>query len=119
MFQMYTFIRPLGVFCVFIACVTWGIDWIGWVEPCTYCRFQRSIIGMLGIFLIYRRQHALIEYTALLIGSFGIYLASRQFMDNYLQSFFTKPNFYLSGCSLMLQVAALYILLNLKALSTR
>lgn len=102
-------IRPLGILCVLISLATWSVDLLGMVEICWYCRLQRTIIGVLGLILIYRQRHFILEYLALLIGAFGLYLASRQFMDNFLQSLYHSPNIYLSAGSLMLQVAALYL----------
>lgn len=116
--MIYALVRPFGFFCVLLCLLTWGFDALSWVEPCWYCRLQRTIVGLLGIILIIRRPHMLLEYVSLVMGSFGIYLASRQLMDNFLQGFFDRINIYFAAGSLLLIVGAVYVICHLQRIKS-
>ncbi|TWT23676.1 hypothetical protein FQY83_03385 [Luteimonas marina] len=43
--------RAIGALSIAVCLLTWGLDYFEFVGPCIYCRIQRTLIGILGVFL--------------------------------------------------------------------
>lgn len=68
-----------GIAAILVSVVTWALDMLHVVEPCGYCRVQRTVIGLLGILLLLPAvKHWLIQYFAKTIAALGIVVAATQ-----------------------------------------
>ena len=71
--------RTIGLAAIVIAIVTWVVDLQGLVYNCPYCRVQRTVIGMLGLFMLAAPlRHWLTRYAAAIIAVFGLSVGSHQ-----------------------------------------
>lgn len=72
-------IRWLAGFAIVISIATWTTDLLHIVEPCGYCRVQRTVIGLLGIVLLLPFVgHWLVQYFAKTMAALGIVVAATQ-----------------------------------------
>lgn len=75
----------------FIACaaialsiITWATDITGVVYECPYCRTQRTVIGLLGLLMLFPRPfHWTIKYLAAVVGAFGFSVGSTQHFSGW------------------------------------
>lgn len=66
-------------FAIVVGVATWALDMLHLVEPCGYCRVQRSVIGLLGILLLLPIiKHWLVQWVAKTIAALGIVVAATQ-----------------------------------------
>jgi len=101
--QRKAIIYTVGVLSIVISLATWVIDFMGMVEPCIYCRTERSVIGLLGILILLPVIPYISRYVAFVLGFFGAYVASQQvFLTIMEQSF---------DFSFVMAVAAVWIII--------
>jgi hypothetical protein len=101
--------------CLLISLITWGMDAFSIVEPCIYCRIQRTTIGLLGIILFFPYcRYILLRYVGNILAFFGAVVASVQHLHGWIN--LSKANFhfvtllhmstfFLSGIALALIIA--------------
>ena len=71
--------RALGVVAIIVGVGAWYLELNGTVYICPYCRVQRSVIALLGLFMLFPNPiHWLAKYLALGIGSLGAVVAVNQ-----------------------------------------
>lgn len=72
-------IRILGMIAIIVGMGAWVMDWMGWVYVCPFCRAQRTVIAILGIFMLLpHTKHFLIKYITSILGFYGLVVASNQ-----------------------------------------
>lgn len=116
--------RWVGGVAIFISLLAWISDWTGMVYACPYCRLQRTVIGILGLFLICKAwRHWLWVYIAGVLAFLGAHVAATQHFRGWLKIHkgefeFYQPfyidSFLLSGCALFI-ISALFGLLLIQA----
>lgn len=112
-------VRWIGLAALVVAVVAWAVDITGLVYECPYCRVQRSVIGILGVFLMLPNPaHWIVRFLASVIGFFGGYVAAAQnFMGwrrmsagefAFYEQIYVDP-FLLSGCALIIIAALVWL----------
>lgn len=72
-------IRILGVIAIIVGLGAWATEWMGWVYVCPFCRAQRTVIAILGGFMILpHTKHFIIRYITSILGFYGAFVASSQ-----------------------------------------
>ena len=72
-------IRILGIIAIIIGMGAWVTEWMGWVYICPFCRAQRTIIAILGLFMFLpHAKHFLVKYSTSILGFYGLFVASSQ-----------------------------------------
>ncbi|WP_206020117.1 disulfide bond formation protein B [Pseudomaricurvus alkylphenolicus] len=113
--------RILGIVTVFIGIGAWALELSGLVYVCPYCRVQRTVIALLGLFLLFPvARQWVFKYLASVVGLMGIIVAVNQnFMHwkkissgefAFHEDIFVDP-FILSGAALFIIVAQLWLIL--------
>mgnify|MGYP001815149463 FL=1 len=108
-------IRALGAAAIIIGVGAWILEFSGSVYVCPYCRVQRSVIAILGVFMLLPFvRHWLVKYMAISIGFLGAVVAVNQNFMGWLkiskgtfalsEAWYFDP-FLLSGGSLFIIVA--------------
>ncbi len=101
--QQKAIIYTVGVLAIVISLGTWVIDYMGLVEPCVYCRTERTVIGLLGVLILLPIVPYISRYIAFVLGFFGAYVASQQVFLTILEQSF--------DFSFVLAVAAVWIII--------
>ncbi len=101
--QQKTIISTVGILSIVICLATWGVDYMGFVEPCVYCRTERTVIGLLGVLILLPVVPYISRYIAFVLGFFGAYVASQQVFLTILEQSFEF--------SFVLAVAAVWIII--------
>ena len=108
-------LRTLGVATIIIGVGAWMLEFSGSVYICPYCRVQRSVIAILGVFMLLPFvRHWLVKCVAICIGFLGAVVAVNQNFMGWLkiskgtfalgEPWYFDP-FLLSGGSLFIIVA--------------
>jgi len=108
-------LRALGVAAIIIGVGAWVLEFSGSVYVCPYCRVQRSVIAILGVFMLLPFvRHWIVKYMAISIGFLGAVVAVNQNFMGWLkiskgeftlgEPWYFDP-FLLSGGSLFIIVA--------------
>ncbi len=72
-------LRLIGAVALLISIVAWASDLTGMVYECPYCRSQRTVIGLLGIFLMLPNpRYWITRYVGSVLGFFGASVAATQ-----------------------------------------
>lgn len=113
-------IHLIGLICIAICAATWAVDLLGMVYPCPYCRVERSVIGVLGLFMLFRNHHNWIMlYVASVIGFMGANTAAAQNFLRWIKISggefkisdpFYFDNFLLSGAALFIIIGQLWLM---------
>ncbi|WDE07061.1 hypothetical protein SG34_009300 [Thalassomonas viridans] len=113
-------IHILGAIFVVVSLLAWSADWSGVVYVCPYCRLQRTVIGILGLLMMFRSLHnAITVYIASVIGFMGAHVAAAQNFMGWLKinkgTFEFKDDLYidpflLSGAALFAIIAQVWLL---------
>ena len=104
--------KIVGIVAIVICILAWASELTDLVYVCPYCRAQRTIIGILGLFLLLPNPRNWINlYFASCIAAFGFYVASEQhFMSwkkimggtfEWGEHWYINP-WLLSGCALFI-----------------
>lgn len=113
-------VRAIGFGAIAVSLVTWGMDLFGVVDPCGYCRVQRSVIGILGaILLMPSVAHWFPQYVAKVFAALGVVVAATQHFNAWndiskgqfeFQWRLYENAFLLSGAALFIIVALILII---------
>ena len=72
-------LRTLGIVAIIIGVGAWILEFNGSVYVCPYCRVQRSVIAILGLFMLLPSpRHWVAKYMTLSIGFLGAVVAVNQ-----------------------------------------
>ncbi|MGR2770457.1 disulfide bond formation protein B [Photobacterium ganghwense] len=114
-------IRLLGFGAIAVFLVTWGMDIFSVVDPCPYCRTQRSVIGLLGLLMIFRSPHWTMLHLGNIFAFYGAHVAALQHFMNWdafddgnfemLYQPIYKNDFYLSAAALII-ILTQFVLIN-------
>jgi hypothetical protein len=112
--------RLVGAVAIVICIATWALELSALVYVCPYCRAQRTVIGILGLFLLLSNtRHWISLYLSSAIAAFGFIVATDQHFSHWKKimagSFEWGSHWYmhpwlLSGCALLL-ISALILLI--------
>lgn len=110
----------IGVLTILISLGAWSLDWFGLTYVCPFCRAQRTVIGLLGVLLLFPGYgHWLIRYMSTTIGFFAMVVASNQHFSGWrrisagefeLNDPWYYDAFLLSGCALFILSAQVWLL---------
>ncbi|MCC3862340.1 hypothetical protein [Pseudemcibacter aquimaris] len=79
-------IRILGVIAILIGIGTWAMDFTGAVYVCPFCRAQRTVILLLGIFMtLPGASHFILKYVTSILGVYGLIVASNQHFRGWVR----------------------------------
>lgn len=71
--------RWVGFFAIVACIIAWWVELAGVVYVCPYCRVQRTVIGILGLFLALNlAKHWIVKYITSVVGFFGAVVAANQ-----------------------------------------
>jgi disulfide bond formation protein DsbB len=114
-------LRALGVIAIIVGVGAWALDLTGAVYVCPYCRVQRSVIAVLGVFMLFPHvRHWIVRYVAFVIGFLGAVVAANQNFSGWSrisQGEFTwgeqwyLNSFLLSGAALFIIIGQVWLLL--------
>ncbi len=79
-------IITIGTITLLISITTWILDINGIVEPCIYCRNERTVMGLLGLLMVLPKHKYLTMYLAIALGFYGAYVAADQLFNNMLDA---------------------------------
>lgn len=107
--------KILGVLAILICLGTWALDLTGVVHPCSYCRTQRTAIGLIGILMLFPDPRAWwLLWPAATLCYFGAHVASEQlFMILYAIDEgkpWSKVNFIMASGALIILVGQALLL---------
>ncbi|WP_394002290.1 hypothetical protein ACF3M1_15940 [Luteimonas sp. WGS1318] len=72
-------LRTIAVLAILISVATWALDLTGVVYACPFCRAQRSVIGLLGLLMLWPDPRGwAIRWLASVLGVFGAVVAATQ-----------------------------------------
>lgn len=76
---LHRHVRTIGVLALLVCAVTWALDLSGVVYVCPFCRVQRSVIGLLGLLMLWPDPRGwAIRWLASVLGVFGAVVAATQ-----------------------------------------
>ncbi len=78
-------IRALGGIAILVSIGAWALDWFDVVYACPFCQVQRTVIGLLGAFMLLGSSHFLVKYFASVIGFFGAGIAMMQHFRGWVK----------------------------------
>lgn len=112
--------KLMGVVAIVICIVTWTLELTDLVYVCPYCRAQRTVIGILGIFLLMPNpRHWISLYLSSTIAAFGFIVATDQHFSHWRKimsgTFEWGAHWYmhpwlLSGCAILLMSAFILLI---------
>lgn len=72
-------IRILGILGILVGIGTWVMDFTDLVYVCPFCRAQRTVILVLGIFMtLPSTSHFILRYFTSILGFYGLLVAGNQ-----------------------------------------
>lgn len=72
-------IRILGILGILVGIGTWVMDFTDLVYVCPFCRAQRTVILVLGIFMtLPNTKHFILRYFTSILGFYGLLVAGNQ-----------------------------------------
>ena len=105
---------------VLICLLAWSVELSGLAYVCPYCRVQRTVIGVLGVLMLFARPGGIVvPWLAYTLGGFGFVVAAMQHFNGWKRisagSFSFGEQWYfnpwlLSGCAMLILVAQLMLL---------
>lgn len=108
-----------GIASLVVSIVTWAMDLSGAVGPCGFCRVQRTVIGLLGLLLLWLNAGVGARYAGNMIAFLGASVAAQQHFNGWNDLSkgvfkFATPlydnGFILSACALAIIVAQAMVL---------
>lgn len=117
---LHRHVRTIGVLAILVCAATWALDLSGVVYVCPFCRAQRSVIGLLGLLLLWPDLRGwAIRWLAGVLGVFGAVVAATQHFAGwrkisagefrFAESWWVDP-FLLSGAALFAIVGLVLLL---------
>ena len=114
--------RVLGIIAIIIGAGAWGMEFVGTVYICPYCRVQRTVILLLGVIMVLPfSKHWISRYAASVMGFMGAVVAVNQnFMGwvkiskgefTFNEQLYIDP-FLLSAGSLFIIIGQLWLILT-------
>ncbi|AWH54856.1 hypothetical protein C1924_17545 [Stenotrophomonas sp. ESTM1D_MKCIP4_1] len=104
---------------VLISLLAWAIEWSGLAYVCPYCRVQRTVIGLLGVLLLFARPGGIVvPWLAYTSGGFAFVVAAMQHFNGWKRisagSFSLNEQWYidpwlLSGGAMLMLVALMML----------
>lgn len=112
-------LKILGVLSILICIGTWAIDLAEWVQPCAFCRTQRTAIGIVGILMLLPNPRAWwVRWPAACLCYFGAHVGSQQlFMILYAideHKPWGKVNFVMASGALIILIGQALLLFTKK-----
>lgn len=101
----------IALLAIFISLFAWFTEWADWVYVCPYCRAQRTVIGLLGLFLLTNPMHWLNRWIASTLAILGLIVAGMQHFNGWkkiMAGQFTWGDYWyanawvLSGCAMFI-----------------
>lgn len=72
-------IKILGILSIIVGLSTWAMDIFDLVYVCPFCRAQRTVILILGIFMtLPGTSHFILRYITSILGFYGLLVAGNQ-----------------------------------------
>ena len=82
--DLFRYRYPIAIAAIFISIVTWAVELLGWVYVCPFCRTQRTVIGLIGLSLLFPRpDHWLSRWIVTVVALFGIVVGSTQHFSGW------------------------------------
>ena len=112
--------RILGILAIIIGVGAWLLELNGNVYVCPYCRVQRSVIAILGVFMLFPTPgHWITKYLGLGVGLLGAVVAVNQNFMGWMkiskgefmlgEQWYLHP-FLLSGAALFIIIAQVWLI---------
>jgi hypothetical protein len=112
--------RILGILAIIIGVGAWFLELNGNVYVCPYCRVQRSVIAILGVFMLFPTPgHWITKYFALSVGFLGAVVAVNQNFMGWMkiskgeftlgEQWYLNP-FLMSGAALFIIIAQVWLI---------
>ncbi|HLX54418.1 MAG TPA: hypothetical protein VKR58_10775, partial [Aquella sp.] len=79
------YVYVIACLSILISLLTWFMDFSHLVGPCIYCRSERTIIGMLGLIMLFPIVPYFTRLLSYIIGFFGAHVAAQQILTNIMQ----------------------------------
>jgi len=116
--------KIVGIIAILISVVTWTSEIMGWTYVCPYCRTQRTVIGLLGISLLFPNPgHWIIRYVGTVLGVLGLVVGGTQHFKGWAKISAGKfefndqiwfDSFLLSGAALFIITGLVFMLFLVK-----
>ena len=114
--------RALGLIAIIIGAGAWGMEFVGTVYICPYCRVQRTVILLLGVIMVLPfSKHWISRYAASVMGFMGAVVAVNQNFMGWVkiskgefafnEQLYIDP-FLLSAGSLFIIIGQLWLILT-------
>lgn len=102
-------VKPLAWFSIAVSLITWGLDLAGLVYACPYCQIQRTMIGFVGLILLYPKKNLVTDYLSLIFCVFGGYVAALQMFNNFYKHAWNEEFIYLATCAFLILMGQLLV----------
>ncbi|MBA2709589.1 MAG: hypothetical protein H0U57_03230 [Tatlockia sp.] len=99
-----------GILTLGVSLATWGLDFADLTIKCIYCQNERTMMGLLGLLLIFPVYPYITRYLAYVFGFFGASVAAQQIMLVYKNSGLFSFKFVLVASVLFIIIAQVYLI---------
>lgn len=116
--------RILGLLAILISVAAWTVELMGIAYVCPFCRTQRTVIGLLGVFLLMPNPgHWISRYVGTVLGVLGLVVGATQHFRGWARisagefEFHEKiwlDSFLLSGAALFIITGLVFLLFLVK-----
>jgi len=113
-------LRIIGIIAIIISIGAWAVELAGLTYICPFCRTQRTVIGILGIFLVLPNPgHWIVRYVGTVLGVLGLVVGGTQHFRGWAkisagEFSFHEPvyfdSFLLSGAALFIITGLVFLL---------
>ena len=107
-----------GILSVLVSFISWGMDLFHVVEPCIYCRTERTLIGIVGFLMIIPTYSHLRLYLAFTLGLYGALVAGDQ-ISMYLMDDKYHSMIYLAIGAFFILTSQMYVIIYYLLLRSR
>lgn len=101
----------IAILAIVICILAWATEFAELVYVCPFCRAQRTVIGLLGLLLLFNPQHWLNRWISSVLAFFGLVVAAMQHFKGWakiMSGDFTWGDYWyanawvLSGCAMFI-----------------
>lgn len=118
-FELETYtnnVRIIGMIAIAICIAAWAVEIASWVYVCPFCRVQRTVIGLLGLLLLFPNPgHWISRYVGSVLGVLGLVVGATQNFRGWAKissgEFVFNEKIYID--SFLLSGAAMFIITGL------
>jgi|SRR5579872_3697929 len=103
------YVYVIACLSVVISLATWYMDLSHIVGPCVYCRSERTVIGILGLIMLFPVVPCLTRLLSYAIGFFGAHVAAQQMLTDIMQYQISEELILATGALIFIIAQVIFI----------